>query len=100
MNELMITDDHKMLVELACSTTLTAACKPSLFAKLVPSNVNSDRPDTTTPRTVVFIVCGGFKTSVNDMKEYERIVETDLLGQVDDSWEVLVDGERVRVGKQ
>jgi L-serine/L-threonine ammonia-lyase len=60
----VITEDHKMLVELACSTTLTPAYKPSLFAHLVPT------PPISKERTAVFIVCGGFKISLDEMEEY------------------------------
>ncbi|KAG6821142.1 hypothetical protein H0H93_005362 [Arthromyces matolae] len=63
-------DDHKLLVELACSTTLTPAYKPAFFDKLVPPKVSGQR-------TVVFVVCGGFKISLDDAVEYRRIANED-----------------------
>lgn len=79
-----------MLVELACSTTLTAAYAPALFSRLVPG-----APE----KTVVFVVCGGFKVSLDDMVEYRQLVEADLESGGVDYWEVLCDGERWRVDK-
>ncbi|KAF4576879.1 hypothetical protein EYR40_001128 [Pleurotus pulmonarius] len=81
-------DDHKMLVELACSTTLVPAYKPSLFARLVPSSAKS----------VVFIVCGGFKVSLSDMTEYRDIVDEDLKAEAG-SWDVFCDGDVIKVDK-
>ncbi|KAJ7470532.1 tryptophan synthase beta subunit-like PLP-dependent enzyme [Mycena latifolia] len=79
-------DDHKLLVELACSTPLVAAYKRELFDRLVPPT-GVDRPS-------LFIVCGGFKVSLNDMLEYKSAV--DACG---DSLEVYCDGQAVEVKK-
>jgi L-serine/L-threonine ammonia-lyase len=57
-----------MLVELSCSTTLVPAYHKELFDKLVPSKPSGEE------RVVVFIVCGGFKTSAQDIAEYQQIV--------------------------
>jgi len=84
-------DEHKFLVELACSTTLTPAYKPALFSRLVPS--------TTKGKIAVFVICGGFKISLEEMAEYHRLVETDLK-QGSGHWEVMCDGERWLVDKQ
>lgn len=62
-------DDHKMLVELACSTTLVPAYHPTLFNRMVPPK--------TEMRNVVFIVCGGFKVSIADAAEFQSIVDED-----------------------
>ncbi|KAJ7172729.1 tryptophan synthase beta subunit-like PLP-dependent enzyme [Mycena filopes] len=79
-------DDHKLLVELACSTTLVAAYKKELFNRLVPPT-GEDRPS-------LFIVCGGFKVSVDDMVAYRA-----LLDAGGDSFEVYCDGETVSIKK-
>ncbi|KAF8911945.1 tryptophan synthase beta subunit-like PLP-dependent enzyme [Gymnopilus junonius] len=63
----LFADDHKLLVELACSTTLVPAYHPELFDKLVPTKENEGR------RVVVFIVCGGFKVDLKTALEYERL---------------------------
>lgn len=62
-------DDQKMLVELACSTTLVPAYHPALFNKVLGPSEDE--------RVVVFIVCGGFKTSVAEAGEYQQIVDAD-----------------------
>ncbi|KAG5652962.1 hypothetical protein H0H81_002970, partial [Sphagnurus paluster] len=78
-----LADDHKLLIELACSTTLTPAYKPSLFNTLVPPKTTGEK------RTVVFIVCGGFKISLNDAVEYAGLVEEDMAKG--GTWTVLLD---------
>jgi L-serine/L-threonine ammonia-lyase len=88
----MSLDDHRILVELACSTTLTPAYKPALFDGLVP------RTDSAGLRTVVFIVCGGFKISLDNVAKYQAVVDKDVRDGVD--WEVLLgDGRKVKVEK-
>jgi len=79
-------DDHKLLVELSCSTTLVAAYKRELFDHLVPPK-DTERPS-------LFIVCGGFKVSLNDMIEYRVSVDSCA-----DSFEVHCDGEVIQVKK-
>ncbi|TFK72540.1 tryptophan synthase beta subunit-like PLP-dependent enzyme [Pluteus cervinus] len=85
------TEDHRMLVELACSTTLSPAYKTQLFEKVVPSSTDK--------KTVVFIVCGGFKTSLDDMVEYRKTVEDDVRSD-QTQWEVWIDGKCVKVDKK
>lgn len=85
------TDDHKLLVELACSTTLAPAYKPALFDKLVPVRQGSALDE---KRTVVFIVCGGFKISLDDAVDYRRIVEEDIKAN-GEFWGVLCDDGKV-----
>ena len=82
-----------MLVELACSTTLTPAYNPSLFAHLVLST-----SDIRNEKTVVFIVCGGFKISLDEMEEYREIVSASLKNG-ENSWEVLYNGKILPVAK-
>ncbi|EKM82988.1 hypothetical protein AGABI1DRAFT_69092 [Agaricus bisporus var. burnettii JB137-S8] len=85
-------DDHQLLVELACSTTLVPAYHPILFDRMVPPRSKA--------RCVVFIVCGGFKVSLSDAIEFRDIVENDKSDASAD-WEVLCpDGQLLRVPKQ
>lgn len=86
-----ILEDHKMLVELACSATLVPAYQPSLFNQLVPSTSSEDK-------TVVFVVCGGFKISLDEMEEYREIVRADGL-KGEETWEVVCNGEKLSVNK-
>jgi L-serine/L-threonine ammonia-lyase len=81
-----------MLVELACSVTLAPAYKPSLFEKLVPTS------STAKEKMVVFIVCGGFKISEDEMGEYREIVRADSESG-EDSWMVMCNGEILSVAK-
>ena len=82
-------DDHKVLVELACSTTLVPAYKRALFEKLVPLEAPDQK------RTVIFIVCGGFKIGLDDVVEYRKLVEEDV--RMEGVWEILCDGEVFRL---
>lgn len=77
-----------MLVELACSTTLAPAYKPALFDKLVPRERDSDVG--IKKRTVVFVVCGGFKISLDDARDYRRDVDQNLQGN-GGVWDVFCD---------
>lgn len=87
----LFTRDHKLLVELACATTLTPAYSPALFHKLVPRPASSMQE-----RTVVFVVCGGFKVSNDDIESYKKLVEQNTT----DSWEVSInEGEKLIVEK-
>jgi len=82
-----------MLVELACSTTLVPAYKPSLLSHLVPPPQSSGSGK----RNLVFIVCGGFKISEIDMESYGKILQGDAGNGSE--WDVMVDGERLTVQK-
>jgi len=84
------TDEHKMLAELACAATLTPAYEPGLVERLLEA---SDEP-----KTVVFIVCGGFKISLEEMKEYRMAVQRELEAGKND-WECACNGERWYVPK-
>ncbi|KAL0947166.1 hypothetical protein HGRIS_013293 [Hohenbuehelia grisea] len=84
---LAFADDHKMLVELSCSTTLTPAYKPGLFSTLVPDS----------PKKVVFIVCGGFKVSLEEMAIYKKLLDEDMTKSA--TWDILCDGRKFKVGK-
>lgn len=80
-----------MLVELACSTTLIPAYHPTLFQNIVPNKVDGSRT------TVVFIVCGGFKVSLEELAEYRTIVDTELGNGT--TWQILFDGKTLGIPK-
>jgi L-serine/L-threonine ammonia-lyase len=73
-----------MLVELSCSTTLVPAYHPALFDKLLGRGAPEEK------RTVVFIVCGGFKTSLSEAAECQNLLETDPRGN-GETWTVKYD---------
>ncbi|OCH95647.1 tryptophan synthase beta subunit-like PLP-dependent enzyme [Obba rivulosa] len=81
-------DEHKVLVELACATTLAPAYWGSQehFDKLVPPREDGRR------RTVVFEVCGGFKISLAEMEKHQKEVEAEV--QTGEAWRVLCNGEQ------
>ncbi|KAI0693711.1 tryptophan synthase beta subunit-like PLP-dependent enzyme [Cytidiella melzeri] len=82
---LRFADDHKILVELACATTLTSAYSPGLFDRLVPSQPAMKR-------TVVFIVCGGFKVSLRELGGYRTILEGEV--KANPEWQVSCNGQK------
>ena len=65
-------DDHKFLVELACSTTLIPGYHRSLFNKLVGKKAQEEHEERP---VVVFIVCGGFKIDLGMVAEYQSLVK-------------------------
>ncbi|KAK1223311.1 catabolic L-serine/threonine dehydratase [Marasmius sp. AFHP31] len=70
-------EDHKMLVELACSTTLVPGYRPQLMDKLLPQKAD---------RTVVFIVCGGFKITLSELDENRTLLDTQMEQNPDGRW--------------
>ncbi|KAJ7063083.1 tryptophan synthase beta subunit-like PLP-dependent enzyme [Mycena amicta] len=80
-------DDHKLLVELACSTTLVAAYKRELFDHVLPPSESS--------RSSVFVVCGGFKVSLDDLMGYRAQVDA----YAQEYFEVHCDGKSIKVKK-
>lgn len=72
-----------MLVELSCSTTLVPAYHRELFDKLVPPKPSGEE------RVVVFIVCGGFKTSAQEIAEYQQIIQSSKASE--EPWSVKYD---------
>jgi L-serine/L-threonine ammonia-lyase len=79
-----------MLAELSCASTLIPAYEPGLMERLSGAN---DKP-----KTVVFIVCGGFKISLEEMEEYRTIVRRELEAGKND-WECACNGERWNIPK-
>lgn len=78
----LFANDQKMLVELSCSTTLVPACNPALFEKIMGTSEGN--------RTVVFIVCGGFKVSVSEANEYQEMLNSEPGGN-GEAWSVKLD---------
>lgn len=87
---LQFAEEHKMLVELACSTALAAGYTSSLFNQLVPARLDEQR------RSVVFIVDGGFKVSLSELAEYQELVAADTR----ERWDVLYDGKQQGFDKE
>ncbi|THH33988.1 hypothetical protein EUX98_g317 [Antrodiella citrinella] len=83
---LRFAEDHKMIVELACSATLIPAYTPDLFNQLVPARADGR------PRTVIFIVCGGFVVSLESLTKYQQIVDAHTHEST--AWDVWCNGEQ------
>lgn len=77
-----------LLVELSCSTALTPAYNRALFDKVAPSGGG----------LAVFVVCGGFKITLEEMDEYRQLVLEDLARNSSSGQTVIVDdGEIITV---
>ncbi|EIW60594.1 tryptophan synthase beta subunit-like PLP-dependent enzyme [Trametes versicolor FP-101664 SS1] len=85
-------EDHKTLVELACSATIAPAYKPSVFRKLVPECAPGMKL-----ASIVLVLCGGFKVSLAEMEEYRRIVAADVVAGGD--WVITCNGETFAASK-
>ncbi|KAI0049992.1 tryptophan synthase beta subunit-like PLP-dependent enzyme [Auriscalpium vulgare] len=85
-------DHHKLLVELACATALAPAYKQSLIPHILRS-----RESVGEKRVLVFVVCGGFKVSLEELALYERLAAQDLAAG--GKWDILIDGECQTVEK-
>ncbi|THH10834.1 hypothetical protein EW145_g1054 [Phellinidium pouzarii] len=88
----LFAEDHKIIVELACATTLTPAYHPSFFNHLLESQGRRIDMSVNRRKTVVFIVCGGVKISLEELMEY-KVVVNDALKESQE-WEIFCDGER------
>ncbi|KAF7304698.1 PALP domain-containing protein [Mycena kentingensis (nom. inval.)] len=80
-----LADDHKTLVELACSVTLVPAYKRELFEHVVQSRGDC-----------VYVVCGGYKVSLDDLFGYRATLDTIADGK---EFSVHCDGEVIQVKK-
>ncbi|KIJ69508.1 hypothetical protein HYDPIDRAFT_79658 [Hydnomerulius pinastri MD-312] len=89
-------DEHKTLVELACSSTLSAAYNRDLFWRVLdPKSEVSD--EERQKKTAIFIVCGGVKISCAEMVEYGEILNK--AAAVEKEWQVVCNGTEFRVPK-
>jgi L-serine/L-threonine ammonia-lyase len=78
-------DSHKHLVELSCAVSLSLAYKPSLLRRILPD-----------AKTIVFVVCGGFKVSLEDIAVYQNVLVQE---SAKPSWTIHCDGRPLEVSK-
>ncbi|KAG1884542.1 tryptophan synthase beta subunit-like PLP-dependent enzyme [Suillus subluteus] len=90
-------DDHKILTELACSTTLTPGYNREFLLRILGPTFSALSPEERKEKCLVFVVCGGVKISFEDMREFEEIVAA---VQAQSYWRVQIDGEETQVPKQ
>jgi L-serine/L-threonine ammonia-lyase len=51
------------------------------------------------PVNFVFIVCGGFKVSISDMVEYQRVAAVEMKEKSSTDWEVRCEAETWHIHK-
>jgi L-serine/L-threonine ammonia-lyase len=90
-------DDHKILTELACSTTLTPGYNREFLLRILGPTFSAISPEERKEKCLVFVVCGGVKISFEDMREFEEIVAAT---QEQSYWRVQISGEETQVPKQ
>lgn len=62
-------------MELACSATLSPAYNPMFFSALIEARKGDHRSERHPNSSIVFIVCGGVKISLEEIQEYKKIIE-------------------------
>ncbi|KAF8841174.1 tryptophan synthase beta subunit-like PLP-dependent enzyme [Paxillus ammoniavirescens] len=89
-------DEHKFLVELACSTTMSAAYNRELFWHILDptSELSTEEKQ---KKTVIFVVCGGVKVTFDELMEYSQIL--DQAAKVEQEWRIVCNGTEFRVPK-
>lgn len=90
-------NDHKILTELACSTTLTPGYNREFLSRILGPAFSALSPEERKEKCLVFVVCGGVKISFEEMREFEEIVAA---AQVQSYWRVQIGGEETQVPKQ
>jgi L-serine/L-threonine ammonia-lyase len=92
----ILIDDHKMLTELACATTLTPGYNREFLERILGPRFLTLSPEERKEKCLVFVVCGGVKISFEEMREFEKIVTA----QGQSYWRVQISGEETQVPKQ
>ncbi|KAG2088683.1 tryptophan synthase beta subunit-like PLP-dependent enzyme [Suillus discolor] len=90
-------DDHKILTELACSTTLTPGYNREFLLRILGPTFSALSSEERKEKCLIFVVCGGVKISFEEMMEFEEIVAA---AQVQSYWSVHIDGEEAQLPKQ
>jgi len=89
-------DEHKFLVELACSTTMAPAYSYELFWRILdPMSELSDEEKQR--KKVIFVVCGGVKVTSDELSGYAQIL--DQAAEVEKEWKVVCSGTEICVQK-
>lgn len=80
------------MVELACSTTLAPAYSPPFLSQLLENRKGGGMGK---PKTVVFIICGGVKISLEEMHQYQAAV--DSYTKMTFEWRVTCNGKEMSI---
>lgn len=89
-------DEHKFLLELACSTTMSPAYNHELFWRILDpmSELSAEEKK---KKNVVFVVCGGVKVISDELSEYAQIL--DRAAEVEREWKVVCNGTEIYTQK-
>ncbi|KIK42267.1 hypothetical protein CY34DRAFT_805099 [Suillus luteus UH-Slu-Lm8-n1] len=90
-------DDHKILTELACATTLSPGYNREFLERILGPMFSALSPEERKEKCLVFVACGGVKISFEEMREFEEIVTA---AQMRNYWRVQISGEEAQVPKQ
>jgi L-serine/L-threonine ammonia-lyase len=86
-----------MLTELACSTTLTPGYNRDFLLHVLGAEFSALSSEERKKKSLVFVVCGGVKSSIEEFKEFEEIVVADA--DAASYWHVQIDGRNIQVPK-
>lgn len=89
-------DDHKFLLELACSTTLSPAYSHELFWRIVDP-MSGLCAEERRRKNVIFVVCGGVKVTSDELSEYAQVL--DRAAERETEWRVIYNGTELCVRK-
>ncbi|KAG6334008.1 hypothetical protein ID866_5091 [Astraeus odoratus] len=93
----LFTNDHKMLIELACATTISPAYNYDFFWRLLdPASVLSSKDKKT--KTVIFVVCGGINVTYDEIAGYTETIRE--AGDNKQNWPIICNGTEFHVCKQ
>ncbi|KAG6376067.1 hypothetical protein JVT61DRAFT_2037 [Boletus reticuloceps] len=89
-------DEHKFLLELACSTAMSPAYRHALFWRILDpmSELSVEERQT---KNVIFVVCGGVKVASDELSEYAQIL--DQAAELEREWKVVCNGTDIYVQK-
>ncbi|KAG8217432.1 tryptophan synthase beta subunit-like PLP-dependent enzyme [Butyriboletus roseoflavus] len=89
-------DEHKFLLELACSTTMAPAYSHELFWRILDpiSELSAEEKQR---KNVIFVVCGGVKVTPDELSEYAHIL--DRAAEVEKQWKVVCNGTEICIQK-
>lgn len=94
---MILIDDHKILTELACATTLSPGYNREFLERILGPTFSTLSPEERKGKCLVFVACGGVKISFEEMREFEEIVTA---AQMQNYWRVQISGEEAQVPKQ
>lgn len=92
----LFADDHKMLIELACATTISAAYNYEFFWRLLDPELALP-PEEKRKKRVVFVVCGGINISYGEVTSYTDILEE--AATLEHGWRIVCNGTEFHVSK-